>query len=370
MVFKAKIQADSISQNGSQFQKYIQKAFKAPENQSLLFSDEPQILDWENYIKESQTKGIYKTLKSYLVQFAFPIQKGISQTEVYRAATLKGKSTDKISTATGLVLNDPDQLQLFLYPTCVGRIPVLIVENRADFVSIVRALSYKNEPISIPDSMGAAMIKGLNNWSRLRRALMQLDRKVVLQKKAFYQDKLIVLSRIPYSNISVSEMRVLSKGKLRNEEDWLDKSLKIRLHHECVHYFTLRYYGEMCNHLHDEILADYMGVCKVLNQFNESWFLKFMGMNSSGEWLPSGRLFNYLSHFPKSPENIFQLQMMMVRAAKNIATFDQIIQAKNLDPNRLKRLVTLSELSLFQMANKNGALSMLEVYEQKTTRLL
>ena len=177
--------------------------------------------------------------------------------------------------------------------------------------------------------MGAAMIQGLNNWDRLRTLQKNwqnpsfqksLNKTSLLSNKAYYQDRIIVLSKIPYSNVS-AEMMELAPN------DWLNKSLKIRLEHECAHYFTLRYFGKMANNMHDELLADYMGICGVLPQYKSDWFLKFIGLEAYPNFRSSGRLKNYLGKPPLSTTAFKVLQKIIKKAADNLEVFDQQIDA-------------------------------------------
>jgi hypothetical protein len=317
--------------------------------------DEPQVATWEKYIEESKDHGIYQTLKKYLVQFQFPIQENISQTDDYKSATLKGNSTAFMQDATGLLLTEPDKLKLFLHTSLAGRIPVIIANNRFDFQAIVRALTYRNEPRPMPQSMGAAMIQGLNNWDRLRKAIQVSSQKNVLANKALYQDRIIILSRIPYSNVDAKVMGL-------EQEDWLDKSLSIRLEHECAHYFTLRQFGKMSNNMHDEIIADYMGVCSVLPQFNAKWFLKFIGLEDYPIFKESGRMKNYLGN-PRLSDSAFKiLQTIVKQAADNIERFDNKIGKPNNDMDRRFRLVTLCLFNLIELASENSVELLSEAY--------
>ncbi|MFO7803648.1 MAG: response regulator, partial [Desulfovermiculus sp.] len=57
-----------------------------------------------------------------------------------------------------------------------GSIGVLLAGNRQDFVTLVQALVYKNEPVPVPESLGAFMVSGYKNWERIknyRRQWMQ-----------------------------------------------------------------------------------------------------------------------------------------------------------------------------------------------------
>jgi hypothetical protein len=128
---------------------YNQNVFKHDNWQpSLKFPLEPEshIVTWEEYAVTAREIGVFETLKQVLVQLSFPIQEGISQTEVYRAATLKGVDLEGISEASGLVLEHPEKLDLKIYQSLAGAIPVILPGNREDFVSLVRSLTKRNEP--------------------------------------------------------------------------------------------------------------------------------------------------------------------------------------------------------------------------------
>jgi hypothetical protein len=206
---------------------------------SLKFPLEPElhIETWENYAVTAREIGVFETLKQVFVQFSFPIQEGISQTEAYRAATLKGVNLDDISEATGLILEHPDKLDLKIYQSLAGAIPVILPGNREDFVSLVRSLTKRNEPQFIPDSMGACMVAGYNNWDRIRRYRQQWERenpancsetawttefKRLIPDKNRYQDRFIILSDGFYSNVSPSDIGL-------PESEWRRLSLTIRL---------------------------------------------------------------------------------------------------------------------------------------------
>lgn len=317
--------------------------------------DESQVAYWKKYIEESNTKGIYQTLKKYFAQFQFPIKENISQTDNYKNATLKGKPTASMQEATGLILKEPDKLKLFLHPSLAGNIPVIIANNRFDFQTIVRAFTYKNEPKSMPPSMGAAMIQGLNNWDRLRNEIQTTPLQSVIANKTLYQDRIIILSRIPYSNISAKNMNI-------EEEEWLDKSLSIRLEHECAHYFTLRQFGKMSNNMHDEIIADYMGICSVLPMYNAKWFLKFIGLGEYPNFKESGRMKNYLGSPPLSNAAFEILQAIVKHAADNVEIFDKKIGNLNTKKNRQLKLTALCSLSLTELASKESVKLLLEAY--------
>ena len=153
---------------------YNQNVFISPLLANLQeLPPEPYLATWAEYAQESARIGAYATLKSHLVQFQFPILAGISTTAEYRAATRTGKSTADMKTAIGLTLQQPEQLQLYIHQTLAGAIPVLVAGDRADFISLVQALTKRNEPQPIPDSMGSCIVGGYNNWHRVRQYQQQ-----------------------------------------------------------------------------------------------------------------------------------------------------------------------------------------------------
>ena len=74
-----------------------------------------------------------------------------------KSLTLKGANPSTVARATGLVLQQPEKLDLKIYPSLAGAIPVLFPGNREDFETLVRALTKRNEPQPLPPSMGRAV---------------------------------------------------------------------------------------------------------------------------------------------------------------------------------------------------------------------
>jgi hypothetical protein len=178
---------------------------------------ETHVTAWEEYAVIAKRRRsliarkirVLATLKQKLVQLQFPIQEGISETEAYRAATRRGVSSKGMAEASGLLLQQSDRIELVIHQSFAGKIPVLLVGNREDFVALVQALCKRNEPIPIPVSMGACLVSGLNNWDRIHQYRQQWLReqdnsnseidwdkefKRIIPQKHIYQDRLIILS--------------------------------------------------------------------------------------------------------------------------------------------------------------------------------
>lgn len=97
--------------------------------------------------------------------------------------------------------------------------------NRNDFQSLVRVFAHRNEPVHIPASMGACMIKGYNNWDRVARYKRQcgenFDFNHMKAYRELYQDTFLILSDAEYSGVT-AEMLGLS------DDEWHKLSKLIR----------------------------------------------------------------------------------------------------------------------------------------------
>ena len=332
--------------------------------------DRPQLSLWRQTLETGKTTGIFQALRSILVQLQFPIRSGISQTKLYREATLKGQ-TASMHNVRGLELLQPDRLQLIIHPTRAGAIPVLLPGNRDDFVALVRALTKKNEPKPVPDSMGACMVANYNNWGLIDRYRQQwrvknsdrcsardwqLEFRRLIPQKHLYQDHFIILSRGFYSGLSPQSMKL-------SEAEWQRLSLNIRLEHECTHYFTYRVLGSMRNNLLDELIADYQGIVSAIGYYRADWFLRFMGLESFPNYRSGGRFENYLGKPPLSEMAVKILQQLVVAAAQNLEYFDRhYLKAESRD----RVLLALTSLTLEELASTMAC----ERIEQSLERLV
>jgi hypothetical protein len=360
---------DTLSANGAsesetlELLTYNQNIF----DPSLLANlDEPPpelyLSTWVEYVRESAKVGAYAALKPHLVQFQFPILAGISATTEYRAATRKGHSTAAMETAVGLTLLEPELLQLDLHHTCAGAIPVLVAGNRADFVSLVQALTRRNEPEPIPDSMGACIVGGYNNWHRVRQYQQQwleqnaqgdwaVEFQQLIKRPELYQDRFILLARGAYSNVAASELGLETAA-------WIELSGKIRLEHECTHYITRRWFGSMRNNILDEMIADYRGIVAANGKYRADWFLRFVGLEGFPAYREGGRLENYRGEPSLSSGAFLVLQRLVKAAAENLAQFDRKFRlSARTKETEVAILIALTTLRLEELAAENGVAS-------------
>lgn len=297
----------------------------------LPLPDEPFVPAWERYCAEAEQGRIFEYLRGRLVQLKLPIRAGISSSETYRKITLKGIWDDEARIEKGITLDRPESLRLFLHSGPAGRIGVLVPSGREDFVRLIQALSAKNEPERVPDSMGAAIVSGYNNWDRLNAIRERWESEHsndflglewaeefnrVIARKELYQDRFIIISDGPYSNVSAEDLSL-------SDDEWRRMSLLIRTEHEFTHYFTLRLFGSMRNRLLDEVLADFMGITTAAGSFHSEWFLRYVGLEAFPRYRKGGRLENYRGNPPLSEKAFTVLQSMTVSLALNLEHFER-----------------------------------------------
>jgi hypothetical protein len=329
----------------------------SPELEELRFplQDESFVLAWELYADQVQRTGSIAVLANYLVELNFPVSAGMSQDTEYAAATRKGTALTGMQNASGLRFAAPERGSVVLHSTPAGRIPLLITSCREDFVSLVQALACRNEPVEVPASMGACMVRGYNDWARidmLRREfqiaggsrtdwLMEFPK--IKAQKHLYQDCFIILSDGPYSNVKAADLGL-------EEEHWRNSSFVIRREHECAHYFARRIFGSPCTSIMDEIIADYWGIVAAQGTFHARWLLRFFGLESFPDYREGGRLQNYRGKPPLSQGAFIVLQQLVKHAVENLERFHRRVSpslAPDFQPALLGALcsITAEELA-------------------------
>jgi hypothetical protein len=312
------------------------------------------VATWERWAGEARQRGAFAVLAEHLPQLRFPIREGISQSADYRAATLRGVRPDELEEATGLELERPEAIELEIHPSPAGRIPVLLVRGRAELVALVRALGRRNEPSPVPDSQGALMIGGFNNWARIRELGTPITPTT---PKELYQDRFILLSDGPYSAVPAADLGL-------GESEWKEISLAIRRDHECAHYFTRRLFGSMRNHAHDELMADWAGLVGATGRFRAGWFLRFLGLEDYPRFRAGGRLEIYRAEL--SDEAFTALQEVVRSAALNLESFDAPTDTL---ADRARMLAALASVRLDEIASPEGEAHLGQALESLRGRL-
>ncbi len=328
--------------------------------------DEPHVERWCAYADEARGDGVFEALRRRFVQLRCPIAAGISQHDAYRRATLRGEFEAAEAFAPGLALERPDALELRIVQTLAGRVPAIVAETRADFVTLVQALTARHEPADVPASMGACLVSGLTNWDRVARHRAQWTADVGPQaasaaawaeelrrlapRKALYQDRVMLLSRGPYAGVPACDVGL-------DERTWLDRSLIVRQEHELTHYFTWRVFGAMQNHLRDELLADYVGLLRGCGEYRADVAQRVLGIDADGVCRPDARLRIYHGDAPVGDvdADMATLGRVAARATRALASVAASCGARAADLEVLARIVsTLYPRSLEDLALLDG----------------
>jgi hypothetical protein len=348
---------------------YLENPYASLNSDRLPLKGEPQVEVWERYAEESRREGVAAALARRCPQLLFPVEEGLSQSPEYRTATRRGEFDPARPVRGGLRLERPETLDLFLDNGPAGPVPVLVARHRPDFVSLVQALTCRNEPEPVPESMGACLVKGLADWERVRayrRAweAAQLGRAAseeewaaemgsgMAPRKELWQDRLILLSNGPYSAVPAPEMGL-------GESEWRERSVAIRLAHESFHYLTLRLSGAMRSHFLDELLADYAGLVAAFGRYEPPRALRCLGIDRLPEIRAGARLLNYRGAL--SDGALAVLARLLERAAGALAALPPVGVERGGEA-RARRLVALAALGLDGIAlpDLSGRLAALE----------
>ena len=326
-------------------------------------SDEPFVAFWEPLVEASRERGAFAVLREHLPQLCFPVREGISQTEPYLAATRRGEPIADLPEASGLELENPGAIELALYTSPAGRIPLLIARRRAELVALIQALARRNEPAPVQAAQGALMVSGYNNWSRIRALRRRWEESApsvrgtatwaeefrrIQERRELYQDRFILLSDGPYSAVPAADLGL-------EDEEWREISLVIRRDHECSHYLTRRLLGSMQNNVLDELIADYTGIVAATGRFRADWFLRFIGLEDFPRYRVGARLDIYRGKPPLSDGAFRVLHRVVKTAAENLERFDATLPAgaRTLQGRGLM-ISALASLRLEDLAAPNG----------------
>ncbi len=345
---------------------YFENKFLLKGKNKYFLKEDGSVTFWEDFLDQSAETD-FEILKNFYPQLSFPVEAGINRTSMYIDAVLKGKSNDSII-KSGLKLNQPDRIKIKIHHSVSGKIPVLVVPDDEDFKKVIQSLLYKNDPLNIPSTMGAVLINGINNWSRIHHLKKRWHKnnlfgdwneefsKKILPNFDLYKDKLIILSTKYYSNVKKEKADL-------SDAEWLSNSLLIRLEHECTHLYTLKRYGCASNNLHDELVADYIGLAKTFGYFDKNLMLAFMGLEDYPDYRKGSRLENYLASAVFSDDDFEKLVMIIKNAIENISIFDNQLGKINSDHEEMCRIESLCETSLLKIASREGSGILIKKYQ-------
>ena len=163
--------------------------------------------------------------------------------------------------------------------TLGGRLPVIATESHRDFRQMEALLNARDEARDLPLTVNAFAM--------------------VVRAESIFRHRILLLNHAPYSNIPPEKLGL-------SEAEWLERSHRLRLRHECAHYETLRLLSGMKNHAHDEILADALGQIAAFGSFSAERQRLFFGLEG-GKGCPGGRLSFYCQRLsPQEREKVYR----------------------------------------------------------------
>ena len=229
-------------------------------------------------------------LTSRYPQLLLPIQADMRSTPAYRDAVLRG---EPVRDPVAFPFSEEDALSTEETPA--GNAEVLYLAERESFIRAYRALGYRCEPAEIPDSVGAATIRGLINWEKIHRHRDEYlaaggknwseEFKRFTADKSNYLDTIILLSRGEYSHVPAQAVGL-------EREEWLAKSLTIRKYHELTHFVCRGLYPDNIDAIRDEVLADLIGLVAAFGDYDPNLARTFLGIEN-GSFREGGRLSHY-----------------------------------------------------------------------------
>lgn len=322
---------------------------------------------WSSLELAKTDNEVFSFLTTCYPQLGFAIQKGISQTTSYKNSVYKGYQIDNLIANTSFL--NTENIHIEIYKSFAGNIPVFKCVSSASFTFIIQALLHKNEPIEIPDSMGAVLINGIANWKKIGTikkewyennpiCLHNDFHSFLQQNSSLYKDQLIILSSKNYSNITPEKLGL-------SPEKWKEYSYTIRKEHECTHLYTLKKYGNASNNLHDELIADYIGIIATKKVFEKKWLLTFLGLEEYPKYRIGARLENYIKTIKIDSPDFMVITYLMYNAIENLALFHNIIGNLSSETDLYCRIDTLCETSLLYIASSNGHKILVTNYKQK-----
>lgn len=291
----------------------------------LPLADEAHVDAWRRYERRARKRGAVPTLRDSLIQLQLPIATGISASTAYRQAVRTGLSRVPWTKVAADDIRRPDAVEIHLHRTAAGTLPVIRADDRRDFVTLLRALAGRGEPIDVPDSMGACLVQGLTNWDRVRRyrraweaewktppepGAWRAEFAALRVRRELYQDRFLLVSAGEYSGVCADVLGL-------EVDEWLARSAELRLAHEATHYLVLRIFGQFPNRVLDELVADMAGLVQAFGNYSGDLALRFLGLETLPRYRRGGRLENYCRHSVGS-DDFAELAGMTVDAVREI----------------------------------------------------
>lgn len=333
--------------------------------QHALFADEAHLAWWRR-IAAATPRGtaLLASLHDALPTLRLAIAAGASTQPAYDALVRQARPFDEVASDPSIEIplggpfRQPESIELAIAEHPAGALPVLSIPDRNDFLRCYRALGARGEAIEVPHGVHALYVSGLPNPGRLRELRgAWLDRgnetdpwpaemaRLAALDRTWFHDRIVLVQPGGYG-----EVRDGWRRHIASEPAWLDASMAIRIEHELAHHATHRLFGSHRLHLHDELIADFMGFSKALGVFDAALFLEALGLPESHDApvRDGARVRHYLGGLDE--DDLPALRRLLAHAAANV---ERVAASLPPDTPRLAILRTLAADGLAGIAQRS-----------------
>ena len=238
-------------------------------------------------------------------------------------------------------LRQEETLRIFFAKTLGGRLPVIVPGNRDDFLRVEALLNGREDLADFPVTVNAFTMQA--------------------RAKNIRNHRVILLGQAPYSNVPANLLGL-------DEEEWIERSCRLRFAHECAHYETLRLFGGMQNHALDEIVADARGQLAAFGNFSAARQRLFFGLEQ-GTGRCTGRLSFYCRNvLPWERTEVYRavdatlgilegrIERFLTEKKRKTETKESLSSAKTLLSDKKSKYELLSDLAGTSIAERYKAL--------------
>lgn len=328
-------------------------------------------LPWWRSLATATPRGeaLLGRLGEALPTLRLAIAAGASAHPAYDALVREARPYDEVANAGSIEIPlggpfaRPESIGLSIAEHPAGALPVLSIADRGDFVRFYRALGARGEAIAVPHGVHALYVSGLPNPGRLRElraawtaggsdAAEWPDERArrAARDRCWFHDRLILVHPGGYGEVKRGWRRHVA-----DEAAWHAASMAIRIEHELAHHATHRLLGSHRLHLHDELIADFMGFTRAIGTFDAALFLEALGVpESPGNPLPEGARFR---HYLGGPGGLDESDLPALRSlvAAAAASLERFAAGLPVETSRLAPIRAIAAAGIDGLASGSWA---------------
>jgi hypothetical protein len=262
---------------------------------------------------------------------------------------LGGAIAPTSSATFNLLFNRPDQIQLSLFETGAGVVPLVEVGARSDFLLLISRLTRRGS-VPVGDSMGSCFVGGIIN--RRRRAPFDLLAAEGLVPTSTlpslcHDRAILIWTGGGYAGLDGAELGL-------PEVEWLAKSALWRRVHEGCHHVVRRNFPGHSFGLRDEIIADFDGLWQSCGSPDLHTLSLALGLEESAS--SAGRIAGYIA--PSGARLVVPLVTLVRSAVANLTSLYSTWCLADWQRLRLREIVALSSLDLIALASSELAMKL------------